>query len=439
MFKRIREVFTKEFWNLKNVAASPRRMFVVKQVRIFSLAIRGFNEDRVQVRASALTYYTLLSIVPIAAMAFGIAKGFGIDEKLRQYIYTSFASQKDVAQVIIDFSDKYLLNISGGLIAGIGVLVLLWTVMRLLSNIELSFNDIWQIKKSRVMGRKISDYISLVVIAPVLLVASSGVTVFLSNQAQSGAETIPLIGYLGPVLGFIAMIIPYVLVWLVFTLLFIVMPNTKVKFGSAFTAGVIAGTMFQLFQLLYITFQSKLFDYNDVYGSFAVLPLFLVWLQLSWLIVLFGAEVAFANQNVGHYEAESETINISHHMKRTVSLMIARLISLNFRNGIAPMTAEQIANKLDLPVRLVRDILYELLQIGLVSETVTLNIKENAYQPATDIGRLTVGIVINMLDRRGQDIILSESQTELEKMIKIVDGFAEDIENSKNNKLLVDI
>jgi len=289
------------------------------------------------------------------------------------------------------------------------------------------------------MGRKISDYISLVVIAPVLLVASSGVTVFLSNQAQSGAETIPLIGYLGPVLGFIAMIIPYVLVWLVFTLLFIVMPNTKVKFGSAFTAGVIAGTMFQLFQLLYITFQSKLFDYNDVYGSFAVLPLFLVWLQLSWLIVLFGAEVAFANQNVGHYEAESETINISHHMKRTVSLMIARLISLNFRDGIAPMTAEQIANKLDLPVRLVRDILYELLQIGLVSETVTLNIKENAYQPATDIGRLTVGIVINMLDRRGQDIILSESQTELEKMIKVVDGFADDIEKSKNNKLLVDI
>lgn len=439
MFKKIREVFTKEFWNLKNVAASPRRMFFVKQARIFRLAIRGFNEDRVQMRASALTYYTLLSIVPVAAMAFGIAKGFGIDEKLRSYIFVSFASQKEVAQAIIDFSDKYLLNISGGLIAGIGIVVLLWTVMRLLSNIELSFNDIWQIKKSRVMGRKISDYISLVVIAPVMLVASSGVTIFLNNQATSGAETIPLIGYLGPVLGFMAMIIPYVLVWLVFTLLYIVMPNTKVRFGSAFVGGVIAGTMFQVFQLLYINFQTMLFDYNDVYGSFAILPLFLIWLQLSWLIVLFGAEVAFANQNVIHYEAESETLHISNHMKRTVSVMITRLIALNFRDGVAPMTAEEIADKLDLPVRLVRDILYELQQISLVSETITQNVKENAYQPATDISRLTVGLVINMLDRRGQDTLFSESKKELEKMLKIVDGFSEDVEKSKNNKLLIEL
>ncbi|MBN2484762.1 MAG: YihY family inner membrane protein [Bacteroidales bacterium] len=439
MLKKIRDIFTREFWNLKNVAASPRRMFLVKQVRIFSLAIRGFNEDRVQVRASALTYYTLLSIVPLAAMAFGIAKGFGIDGKLHEYILDNFASQKEVALWIIDFSDKYLLNISGGLIAGIGIVLLLWTVMRLLSNIELSFNDIWQIKKSRVMGRKISDYISLVVIAPVLLVASSSVTAIISREFGSGVSAIPLSSYLGPVLGFVAFLLPYILVWLVFTLLYIVMPNTKVKFGSAFAGGVIAGTMYQVFQWLYFNFQSQLFNYGEVYGSFAALPLFLLWLQLSWLIVLFGAEVAFANQNVGHYEAESETINISQHLKRTVSIMIARLIALNFRDGIAPMTAENIANKLDIPVRLVRDILYELQQTGLVSETVTQNIKENAYQPATDISRLTIGMVINMLDKRGNDSLASENTKEFERMLKIVDSFADDIEKSKNNKLLVDL
>ena len=439
MFDRIKQIFTKEYWNLKNVAASPRRMYIVKQVRIFSLALRGFNEDRVQVRASALTYYSLLSIVPVAAMAFGIAKGFGIDDKLHEYIFNTFSSQKEVADAILNFSDKYLLNISGGLIAGVGVVVLLWTVMRLLSNIELSFNDIWQIKKSRVMGRKISDYISLVVIAPVLLVASSGVTVFISKQVSSSSEAFPLIGYIGPILGFFASIIPYVLVWLVFTLLYIVMPNTKVKFGSAFAGGIIGGTMFQIFQWAYVNFQSSLFHYGQVYGSFAALPLFLVWLQLSWLIVLFGAEIAFANQNVGHYEAESETVNISHHMKRIVSLMVARLIAVNFRDGVPPMTSDEIANKLDLPVRLVRDILYELLQIGLVSETITQNVKENAYQPATDIGKLTIALVISMLDKRGQDKLLSESKAELEKMVKIVDGFNDEIEKSKNNKLLVEI
>jgi membrane protein len=157
MIKRLKGVFTNEFWNLKNAASSPRRMFFIKQFRIFSLAIRGFNEDRVLVRASALTYYTLLSIVPVAAMVFGIASGFGFQEKLTQYVNESLASQQDVAQWIISFANKYLSNIKGSVIAGVGIVVLIWTVVRLLSSIELSFNDIWQIKKSRKMARKVSD------------------------------------------------------------------------------------------------------------------------------------------------------------------------------------------------------------------------------------------------------------------------------------------
>lgn len=439
MFKQIKMAFTKEYWSLKNIAHSPRRRFLFKQVRIFSLAIKGFNEDRVQIRASALTYYSLLSVVPIAAMAFGIAQGFGIAEKLNDYISTSFESQKEVALWIINFADKYLKNISGGAIAGVGVLVLIWTVMRLLSNIELSFNDIWQIKKSRVMSRKFSDYISLVVVAPVLIVASSGVTVFVGNQIEKGSDMFPLLSYLGPVLGILTTVIPLILVWMVFTLLYIVMPNTKVNFSSALAGGILGGTTFQIFQWAYITLQKQLFNYGEVYGSFAALPLFLIWLQLSWLIVLFGAEIAFANQNVEHYEAESGSIKISNHMKRSVSLSIASLIAKNFRDGINPMTAEDIANKLDLPVRLVRDIIYELLEVGIISETLTQNVKESAYQPAMDPSKLTVGYVIDKLDKRGHDFIESSDKKELQKSIKLVDSFNDDIANSKNNKLILEI
>jgi membrane protein len=311
--------------------------------------------------------------------------------------------------------------------------------MRLLSNIELSFNDIWQIKKSRAMSRKMSDYISLVIIGPVLIAASFSINIFLKQQLATSDETFPLIGYIGPILSFLLSVVPFVFVWVVFMLVYIIMPNTRVKAGSALIGGIIAGTLFQLFQLLYINFQSQLFNYGEVYGSFAALPLFLVWMQISWLIVLFGAEISFANQNVGHYEAESESYNISHHMKSIVTLLIVRLVAVNFRNSDPPLTSSAIADKLDLPVRLVRDILYELTDVGIVSETVTQNIKENAYQPGTDTDQLTISYVLKALERRGQDTLSTDNVKDLKEMATLVDSFSAEIEKSKNNKLLVEL
>jgi membrane protein len=194
--------------------------------------------------------------------------------------------------------------------------------------------------------------------------------------------------------------------------------------------------MFQLLQWGYIYFQGLLTGYGAIYGSFAALPLFLIWMQTSWLIVLFGAEIAFANQNIEHYEAESESINISNHMKRAVTLMILKEIIINFKDGLQPETAEQLSNKLDFPVRLIRDIIYELLETGIISETITKNVKENAYQPAQDIEHLTVGHVIELIDKRGTDNLRTENLKSLEKMTKVIDGFSSEIKNSKNNKLV---
>ncbi len=418
---------------------SPRKMFLVRQIRIFALVFKGFTEDRVQLRASALTYYSLLSIVPIVAMTFGIAKGFGFDTFLKEEILNSFAGQEKVMEWILTFVDSYLAKIKGGIIAGAGIVVLLWSVMKLLGNIESSFNDIWQIKKSRVISRKISDYISLVVITPILLFVSSSVTLFLSNQVKNSAELFPLLSYIGPLLSFLVSLIPYVLIWLVFTLLYIIMPNTKVNFKSAFIGGIMAGTMFQFLQWGYIYFQSMLTGYGAIYGSFAALPLFLIWMQLSWLLVLFGAEVVFANQNVEHYEAESESINISNHLKRSVTMLVLKGIIMNFKNNEPPATAEQLAKKMDFPVRLIREILYELLETGIISETVTKNVKENAYQPAQDIENLTVGYVIDLLDKRGNDNLEIEDNKELERMIKVIDGFMEEIKTSKNDRLVYEL
>ncbi len=435
----IKEVFSVTYLRNKIKSASPWARFLLRQIRIFRLAFKGFNEDKVQLRASALTYYSLLSIVPLVAMIFGIAKSFGVESYLKEQLLTNFSGQETVLEWILTFVDRYLSHIKGGVIAGVGIVILIWSVMKLLGNIETSFNDIWQIKKSRVISRKMSDYISLVFITPILLIVSSSVTLFLSNQVKNTSELLPILDYIGPILSALVTVVPYILIWLVFTLLFIVMPNTKVNFSSAFIGGIISGTMFQLWQWGYIYIQSWLTGYGAIYGSFAALPLFLIWMQTSWLIVLFGAEVAFANQNVEHYQAESESFNLSLHVKRTMTMMILKEIILNFKNGENPETAEQLANKLDFPVRLVRDVLYELQEVGIVSETITKNVKENAYQPAQDIDKLTIGYVIDKLDKRGQDSLPLEHNKELAKMTKVVDGFMNELQSSKNNRMVSDL
>jgi len=439
MFKKLQNLFLKDIWVMSVKTYSPWKILLIKQVKIFTLAVKGFQEDKVQTRASALTYYSLLSIVPIIAMVFGIAKGFGFEIWMQEKLMASFNGQEVILQWLLTFAEKYLSNVKGGVIAGVGLVMLLWSVMKLLGNIESSFNEIWQIKKSRQISRKLSDYISLIVIAPILLFVSSSVSVFLTEQIKYSQEVMPLLNYLGPMFSTLIAVIPYILIWLVFTLLYIIMPNTKVRFSSALTGGVIAGTIFQLVQLFYFKLQGGASSYGAIYGSFAALPLFLIWMQTSWLILLLGAEVAFANQNVEHYEAESESSNISIHLKRTVALMVMKEIVINFKKGDPPSTPDDLAKVLDFPVRLVRDVLYELLDAGLISETITKNIKENAYQPGIDVQKITVAYVIEQIDKLGRDTIRTENTDELAKMTKVVDGFMLEIKDSKNNKLIDEV
>jgi membrane protein len=261
----------------------------------------------------------------------------------------------------------------------------------------------------------------------------------LHEQVESSKEILPLLGYIGGFLSFLVSLIPLILLWLVFILLYLVMPNIRVVPKAAIFGGIIAGLMFQLFQWGYIYFQSTLSGYGAIYGSFAALPLFLMWLQLSWLIVLFGAELSFAYQNIKHYEEESETEEISQHFKRIISLMIVKRIAMNFKEGIKPLTTEEIANELDIPVRLVRDIIYELLEVGIVSETVSKHMKENAFQPAQDLNRLKVAYIIDLLDKRGTSSFDIKNKTELNKITRIVDGFDIELSKSKLNSKIYEI
>jgi len=506
--KDLLEFLKTDIWRLSLNDLSGKKAFLIQKLRILLLTIRCFNEDKCPLRASALTFYVLMSIVPMAAMAFGIAKGFGVDTMLREHltgkeqvehvqvidsgsagdqsvevegiinakanpqtpeskgkelseeqesIETSDVEnevipgatskpaktfddhQKEMITKILDIADRMLSKASGGMVAGIGVMILFWTVIKVLGNIELSFNDIWGVKKPRTIARKFSDYLSMMVIAPLSLIISIGangaVTLFLGKMV----DKYEFVALFEGVIRFGLRFLPLLFISLFFSFIYILIPNTKVKFKPALIGGVAAGILYQALQILYFGIQVGVSKQAEIYGGFAALPLFLIWLQLSWFIVLFGAELAFASQNVDTYIFESDTKSISTSLKRLLSLQIVHLIVREFKTGEHPETDAEIAADLDLPIRLVREILQDLHEAEIISEIV--NAKDNSitFQPARTIDSLTVNQVICMLESNGSSKIPVKQTEGVADISKTLDSFNELVNNSSANVLLKDI
>jgi len=436
MLARIIRFLKTDIWRIRLRDYSPRKSFLIRQLRIVALAVRGFNEDKCKFRASALTFYTLLSIVPVVAVMFGIAKGFGLEERFAAQLLERMKGQEEVANRIITFANSLLANTSGGLIAGVGVAFLFWTIIGVLSNIESSFNDIWGVKKQRSFGRKFGDYLSTMLICPILLAVSGSVTVFVGSQIQLVTEKIAVLQKIGPFIFLLLEILPYCTIWIAFTFIFIFMPNTAVRFKSALIAGIVAGTIFQVVQWAYVNFQIDIARRYAIYGSFAALPLFLLWLQISWLIVLLGAEVSFAHQNVETFEFEPDCLSVSHSFKRLLSLVVTHRLVKSFAEGEQPGDAAQLSHELEIPIRLVRQILYELSESGVISEVKKGEDKELAYHPAIDLDKITVKFVLDHLDHRGTSDIPVVRKSEIEKLSDCLKEFGSIVERSPANILL---
>jgi membrane protein len=428
-----------DIWRIRKKDLPRMKYFLIKQLRILLLATRGFGQDQCPLRASALTFYSILSIVPVVAMAFGIAKGFGFQEILENQLMEKFSGQEDVMIRVVDFAHSLLENTKGGIIVGIGIIVLLWTVIKLLAHIEGSFNVIWEVKKSRSYGRKFSDYLSIMLISPLLIIISSSATVFITTKIALITEKVALIGMFSPMIFFMLKLIPYFLVWILFIFTYILMPNTKVNFSAGFIGGIIAGTIFQAAQLAYILFQVGVAKYNAIYGSFAALPLFLIWMQLSWLIVLFGAEISFSYQYVDTYEFEPDLRQISPAFKRLLTLQVANRVISTFSKGKMPLTASNLSQALEIPIRLVQQLLDELVESEIFSIT---EIKENeklAYQPARDINIITIKSIIDAVEQKGVDNIPVKHTNEFRSLSDALQFLSDEIEKSPANLLLKDI
>jgi membrane protein len=262
--------------------------------RTLLLTIRFFTTKRVLTQASALTYSTLLAIVPILAVIFAIARGFGFNKYIEIWFRDALSSQPQVADILTDFVNSYLIHTQSGIFLGVGLLFMLYTVLMLVNNVEETFNQIWQVNNSRPLIRSLTNYLAMFFVFPIIIIVSMGLSIFMATVARHMEGLL----ILGPAVRRLLDFSPYLLLSLLFIVLYVYMPNTEVKFKSALVPGVLAGVAMQLLQLFYIHSQIWVTGYNAIYGSFAALPLFMLWLQISWTICLFGAQLTYTNQNL---------------------------------------------------------------------------------------------------------------------------------------------
>jgi membrane protein len=428
--------FTPAYWTSIFSKGHPIHASFVKAARISFAAVRGFTNDDCSSKASALTFYSLLSIVPLLAVAFGIAKGFGFERHLEAELTEKFMDQRDFVQKLIGFSQQALKTAQGGVIAGVGLAALFWTVIKLLGSIENSFNEIWKVKRSRALARKFSDYLAVIFFCPLFFAASSSISVFVMTELIQLTKQQGMWETLSPLILISFHIFPVILSWFLFTAIYYIMPNVKVPFSYAFLAGIIAGTIYQIVQWIYFRFQIGLSSYGAIYGSFAALPLFLVWLNTSWYIVLFGAEIAYHAEND---RAQGTLYRATRQYRadgRVLGLVVMQQCIRAFCNAQVPPTEYLLSERTGVPVLSIRMILHQLLAAGLLVEVTWKNGFSGYYQPGRNLKRITIKSVCDALDTSRQEQFVMVHDAEVDEYVKILSEFDNVLDNAQINKPL---
>ena len=410
---------------------NPVVRWLVQQYRLLFYTARGLVEHGTLVRSAALTFYTLMSLVPILAVVFAVVKGFGLTDGLVENLYGIFPRHPETIDYIVGFAENALARTQGGVVAAVGLVMLFWAVIRVFGSIESAFNNIWEVKVARSIARQWTDYIAVVMIVPVLWI--------LANAAGDYVEQ--LLGlYDKWYFNTLSHLASMVIIWTMFTLLYLIIPNARVRFQSALMAGIVAGTIFLLFQWGYVYVQRWMTSYNAIYGSFAALPLFLIWMQTSWQILLFGGELSFAYQNISRFAEERESLRISYDQRRKVLLAVMILVARNFRDHGGTLSTDTIRERLGLPTRIVNDVLFQLVQAGqLIAVRSGDGERDVAFTPAHDLASTTVYGILEAVERTGQATLDLGQTPELARMNQEVESLKEEVRHSSNNARLSDL
>ncbi len=437
-FKQFIGFIRDHLWSIPEGDVSTFNRIVLGQIRIIALAIKGAGQDKIFHKAAALTYNTLWALIPVLAMIFAIAKGFGFQDVIDNFINHNFEGNPEVAHQMIELVNKYLETIKGGFLVGIGIVILVWSVINVLGQVEMVFNGIWQNPKSRNFLRKFTDYFSLLILVPIIIIISSGANLYISSKIDEFSSAYGMELVIAPVARFLMQFMPYVLYITLFTILYVIIPNTRVKFISALIPGIIAGTLFQALQIFYFHGQAWFGRIHTVYSGLVALPLLMLYVHIGWSIILVGAEISFSHQNIKNYMYNEHIAKISIGYQRKLTLFIAYIVIQRFKQELPALTAEDIADLYNIPIRLVNRVIMNLTDSGIICELAATD-NGIAYQPGVDINILTIQFINDRLDNLGTHDFVPIKTPEFNHLSNLIDKQSTSLHNSKTNVRLIDL
>lgn len=396
-FHQLEFFFTHKIWFVDERKYPPFKRYAFNALRKLVLTIECYLNKNLGNHASALTYSSILATVPILAIIFAIGRGLGYGAVIEQEIKKNLSVNQEFADMVLNFINSYLAHTQSGIFIGFGLLLLLYTVIQLTGSIETALNSIWRVKNQRSIYRQITDYISVFLLLPILIIITSGLSIFLATIAQD----YPNFMVLSTTVKILIALSPYVLSGFLFTALYMYMPNTSVHFRHAVLPGFIAGVAFQVLQYFYIHSQIWVSSYNAIYGSFAALPMFILWVNFSWMICLFGAQLVYANQNLKSYYYIKDMHNISRNYHDVLLILIMSKICKRFEKGMVPYTANGLAVETSLPLGVVSRLTEELAQMHLLSINAKDQDRPPRFTPSEDIHHLSVNLLLERIDNYG--------------------------------------
>lgn len=385
---------TGRYWEYvsSGVWTDQRSKWWISVIRTANLSVRSFLNRDIQTQACAMTYRTMLAVVPALALLVAIGRGFGFQEVLQQELFLLFPAQHTAIRYMLAFVDSYLSEASEGIFVGVGIVFLLYMLISLLMNVEDTFNLIWGQKNGRSLWRKLSDYTAVLLILPVLMICASGLNLMISSTI----EKVFHFSFMTPIISAIFEGASWLMTWLFFAAAYLMIPNAKVKFTNAFIAGMIAGTGFLVLQWLFVTGTLYVTKYNAIYGSFAFLPLMLLWLQLVWMIVLAGAVICYSSQNVFTFSFDRQVNNMSQSYGNKVMLAVATVFAHRFAEGNPVVTAQELIEGYSLPARLVSSVTDRLCEAKVINRVILDQSENYGFQLAMEPSKLSVAVLFRL-------------------------------------------
>lgn len=409
--QRLKEFIQYDLWRQAHINIhAPKKRWLYRILQTLILVGRGFKDQALVVRANSLSFALLFAFIPMLALIYAIARGFGFEEIVSNQLADSFLAEANIAPLLLEWIERYLETARGGLFVGIGLIVLIWAVYAFFNMLENSFNSIWNVKKTRSFSRRMTNYIMTLLLVPILVVVTSGISIFLNSTEILTS----VLNAIEPLRKFMLRLVPFIATSAVFTWIFIAIPSTKVKFSSAIIPGILMGLLYQVVQALSMFLVVLFTRMSIVYGAFSAIPLILIWLHITCWLLLIGAVLAFAIQNNDLFAYERDIETMSRRYKDYVMLFLLSIIINRFEKGEKPENIQQMAHKNQLPIRLVGQLLSRLEETNIIHRIQLDTEEEPAFVPAMDTQLISVEMVIGRISAQGTEEFLQHTPKEMQ-------------------------